>query len=501
LTTTAQAQGTNYTLTVNNVQDNAGNAIAAGTQFTFGSYGLVAARVKIEQYNNLPGAGWTDLQAAVADPKYPNSPDVSGYLNNGLTYGEPSFGNTYGDNYMARLTGVLIPKETGSYNFFVRSDDASALYINKTGAGIPDAATATPDAEEHGCCAAFEEIGAGDNGDGTFPTSVPIALVAGQKYGVLYLVKEGGGGDWGQVAMRKAGTTTPAASALKPITDQIWALGPPAPAAVISVDFQGRNGVGPMASSLAAGVLQVANWNNVNDSTTTPTAEKGTTAPLVNSAGAATPVTLTFDCNDSWYNDVDPATVTTGNAWMMNGVIKQQQAGTSATFTFKNVPGGQYDVFVYIDSNNDNVALDVSDNNSGVTYYVIGQHQFYNTNSFVLATNQVPAGPRDTGNYVKFSNIATVGGQLVIGAKYISGGDGLGIAGLQIVTPQGSSVVAPQNPKLSYTKAANGDLIITFEGTLEGADNLSGGAWTTVSTTSPATVSPTGTMKFFRARQ
>src|SRR5262249_51453785 len=105
--------------------------------------------------------------------------------------------------------------ETGQFRFFIRSDDASSLWVNATGAAIP-ADSNTPDAQEQGCCGAFEEPGAGDNGDGTFPTSAPISLTAGSKYGILLLMKEGGGGDWAQVAMRKEGDPTPAAS-LKPI--------------------------------------------------------------------------------------------------------------------------------------------------------------------------------------------------------------------------------------------------------------------------------------------
>ena len=47
-------------------------------------------------------------------------------------------------------------------------------------------------------------------------TSDPISLTAGKAYGILFLQKEGGGGDWGQVAWRKEGDTTSAA-ALIPI--------------------------------------------------------------------------------------------------------------------------------------------------------------------------------------------------------------------------------------------------------------------------------------------
>jgi hypothetical protein len=43
---------------------------------------------------------------------------------------------------------------------------------------------------------------------------------------MVFVVKEGGGGDWGQVAWRKEGDTTPAAS-LAPLTNVVWYLGPP----------------------------------------------------------------------------------------------------------------------------------------------------------------------------------------------------------------------------------------------------------------------------------
>src|SRR5438034_1059758 len=126
-------------------------------------------------------------------------------------------------------------------------------------------------------------------------------------------------------------------------------------ATTIGVNFQGRTSTGsnpgttPLAAGDTAGVVPQQNWNNVDDAhnaagtITGFSAEKGTTAPLTDSTGAATPVTLTFAANDSWNNDVDPATITTGNAKMMNGVIKEQSAGTSARFTFNNVPDGQYD--------------------------------------------------------------------------------------------------------------------------------------------------------------
>jgi len=227
-------------------------------------------------------------------------------------------------------------------------------------------------------------------------------------------------------------------------------------AMTIGANFQGRTSTDPtpattpLAAGDTAGVVPQQNWNNVDNAygaglATFVRANNGTTAPLTDSTGAATTVTLTFAANDSWNNDVDPATITTGNARLMNGVIKQQGAGTAGRFTFNNVPDGQYDVYVYTDSNNDGVALNIADGNYLTTYYTIGTHQFTDTSTFIQAQNTNPAGTRDVGNYVKLSNVATYGAStLGIVATYISGGDGWGIAGIQLVNVGGP--VANANP-------------------------------------------------------
>ncbi len=226
LNTGTQTSGKVYNLTVNGVQ-NLGGKPASNATAKFTAWDLVAGAVRADQFTGFNGASLADMDAVIADPKYPNNPDVVRFLSNGLTFGEPNFGDTWGENHMVAMKGVLKPTETAKYRFFVRSDDASRLFINTSGAALPDAKTATAIATEAGCCGGFEEPGAGDNGDGTFPTSEPIQLTAGQSYGVLYLVKEGGGGDWGQVAWRKDGDTTPAGS-LTPIKSAIYWYAAPA---------------------------------------------------------------------------------------------------------------------------------------------------------------------------------------------------------------------------------------------------------------------------------
>jgi hypothetical protein len=51
-----------------------------------------------------------------------------------------------------------------------------------------------------------------DGGNTGMTTSQQISLTAGNSYGFVVLMKEGGGGDGVAVGMRKAGDTTPAAN-------------------------------------------------------------------------------------------------------------------------------------------------------------------------------------------------------------------------------------------------------------------------------------------------
>ena len=158
--------------------------------------------VKFEAWT---GIGGTAVSGLLDDPHYLEVPDGVRLLTGIDTP------NGYGDNYGARVTGFIIPSETGLFNFFLRSDDASQLFLspNET---PPDPAAGAPIAEETGCCDAFKEPGAGDE-----TTVSPISLVAGKKYAFVAFVKEGGGGDYLQVAMRKVGDTTPAGS-LRPLS-------------------------------------------------------------------------------------------------------------------------------------------------------------------------------------------------------------------------------------------------------------------------------------------
>lgn len=161
--------------------------------------------VRFEAFTGISG---TAIDSLVNDPKYTdNTPDDTRLIA-GL-----DTPNAYGDNYGARVSGFITPPESGNYRFFIRSDDASQFWLS------PDTnpANAVLIAEETDCCDPFVEPDTPNDDGLTLPTSEPQNLVAGNRYAFYALLKEGGGGDYLQVAARREGSTTPA-SALTPLS-------------------------------------------------------------------------------------------------------------------------------------------------------------------------------------------------------------------------------------------------------------------------------------------
>jgi hypothetical protein len=204
-TTGPQTEGLNYTVTINNVKDisAAGNVIAANSTVPFS--GFVASRGLLvgQIYRDIGG---TAVDGLLNDPKYPASPDETVTLTAiGFPVSLPFANDNYGDNFGIRIAGQLTVPSNGNYRFFTRSDDASQFFLNTTGPGVPIAGVNAPIMQETGCCTAYLE-------PPEESVSVPIALNAGTEYGFMYLVKEGGGGDWGGVALRREGDPTAAAN-------------------------------------------------------------------------------------------------------------------------------------------------------------------------------------------------------------------------------------------------------------------------------------------------
>src|SRR5688572_20449829 len=134
---------------------------------------LTPGFLKVSLYTNLAG---TAVSALTADPRYPASPSEVRYLRSFNT--RDALPNDALDNFGGRIEGFITPLVSGDYHFFLRSDDASELWLS-----TDDTETAAVlIAQETGCCALFAE-------PATDPatTAVPISLIAGQRYFIMVL--------------------------------------------------------------------------------------------------------------------------------------------------------------------------------------------------------------------------------------------------------------------------------------------------------------------------
>ena len=124
-------------------------------------------------------------------------------------------------------------------------------------------------------------------------TLTPISLESGKHYFVRLIYKEGGGGDYGQVAWRKAGDTN-AASKLKPISSEFLSStvtlpAPPAPA----------TGSGSTLTVKQSGKSLTISWSPSGGTLeSTPAIATNTVWTAV---GAANPATVTIGTGNAYY--------------------------------------------------------------------------------------------------------------------------------------------------------------------------------------------------------
>lgn len=190
LTTSTLVEGNSYALFVKDIQDRAAKANTIAPNPSLGSVDQLRGKLLVETYTGISG---TAISALTDNPKYINStPDRVGFITN-FNY-SPNI-----DNYGAKVSGYFIAPSNGVYRFFLRSDDASQLFLNTDSVNSTDPAGKVMIARENGCCAAYLATGT--------QTSTDIPLVGGQRYYIEGLLKEGGGGDYIQVAFREKAVT------------------------------------------------------------------------------------------------------------------------------------------------------------------------------------------------------------------------------------------------------------------------------------------------------
>lgn len=154
-----------------------------------GSSAIAAGGLKREVWNNLSGSSVANL---TADQRFPRFPDVTSVVT------EAEGPNGYADNYGQRLSGWVVAPTTGTYKFYIASDDASQLWLSTDAS----AANKVLIAQITGYTSA-RNYAAGPSGN--------MSLTAGHRYYIEALQKEGGGGDHLAVAWQKPGDAVPAA--------------------------------------------------------------------------------------------------------------------------------------------------------------------------------------------------------------------------------------------------------------------------------------------------
>lgn len=174
VTGSASAEGL-FAVTVS-VQDDLGDSADAQFDWTILPPGVGSGQILREWWTGITGNPLANL---TGDPDYPDNPDGSDFM--------PSFEapTNWADNYGTRMRGFLHAPITGLYQFWIASDDEGRLLL-----GTDDTeASAIEIASVPGWSASrvWDKYPQQQSG--------LINLVAGQRYYIEALQKEGGGGD------------------------------------------------------------------------------------------------------------------------------------------------------------------------------------------------------------------------------------------------------------------------------------------------------------------
>ena len=152
------------------------------------------------------------------------------------------------------------------------------------------------------------------------------------------------------------------------------------------------------------------------------------------------------------------------------------------TLTFTNLTPVFYDVYVYGNVNGGPVDLDMSI--GATTNYWTEPAAFDVGTGFIQASSSDP-NARAAGNYVQFTGVTPASGLITITATYQNGSDGLGIAGVQIVSSAAFPAIATLQPNLAAA-LEGGQIVISWNSPasfqLQYRTDLSLGRWTDEST-------------------
>jgi len=203
LTTPRQTEDTVYTITVNNVQDRGGNAIAANSTVQFHSAKFISGRVAWERWNG--GGSIANLITSVADGSIGPS-DIQWYT----TLFES--GRDLADQYRGRGWGWFKAPASGNYVFMMTVDDNARLFLSTDDNPANKKAIAAEAtwSNNRDWGAMTEEQRSDTYWATEWPTWNTITLVKDKVYYMEALWQEGGGGDGVEVTYVMEGAAVPA---------------------------------------------------------------------------------------------------------------------------------------------------------------------------------------------------------------------------------------------------------------------------------------------------
>jgi hypothetical protein len=160
-----------------------------------------------EVYTGIPGNAVSDL---TSHPSFPANPSFEEVITTGFEAPTDVL-----DEYGQRMSAYLIAPANGNYTFWIASDDNSVLYLS------------TDESPANKQAIASVPGWTASRAWTTYPEqqSAPVSLVAGEKYYIEALMKEGAGGDNLAVRWR-----LPSGTIEEPIANsrlEVFGLGPP----------------------------------------------------------------------------------------------------------------------------------------------------------------------------------------------------------------------------------------------------------------------------------
>jgi hypothetical protein len=305
------------------------SVISAALAVTSGILVPVSAQTNGIQRQYWSGISGTTVANLTSNANYPNSPTSTGTV---TTFEGPS--NT-ADNYGCRYRGFIVPPTTGSYTFWIASDDNSELWLSTSS----DPANAVKIASVSGYCTSRQWT------KYSTQQSAAINLEAGQYYYIEALHKDGTQNDNVAVGWQGPGITGDAERPIPSNRLRVWT----GTQYTLTVNNDGHGtttpsgaatataGVAISISATAAAGYQFSNWTvvsgsatfgNANSSSTNVTLWSGNTTIRANFTAVNYTLTMT--------NDGNGATNPTGSVSVGYGVAQTISATASSGYAFAN---------------------------------------------------------------------------------------------------------------------------------------------------------------------